>query len=130
MLVARALSERLATAHTDRLLVLAAGQAPENATGALRRFAPDLLLLVDAAEMGEIPGTICWIEMKDISGVSASTHSLPLSMLLKYLSLELGCQVVLLGIQPGSNEFKESTSPAVLRAVGAIACGVEEAFLS
>jgi hydrogenase 3 maturation protease len=52
--------------------------------------------------MGKEAGTISLIPMERIEGMSASTHSLPLSMLARYLKLELNCEVVLLGIQPKS----------------------------
>ena len=116
-LVARALSECECARDTEHLLVIEAGQAPENSTGELRRFAPDLVLIIDAADMGEETGTIQWVPAEDIDGMSASTHSLPLSMLARYLTLELNCTVTLLGIQPSSNEVEERVSPEVLQAV-------------
>jgi hydrogenase 3 maturation protease len=99
------------------MLVLDAGYAPENMTAALRHFAPQLVLLIDAAEMGEAPGVVRWIGMEEIAGMSASTHSLPLSMLAEYLTLELGCRMGLLGIQPASNDIGEFISAAVKSAV-------------
>jgi Ni,Fe-hydrogenase maturation factor len=39
------------------------------------------LLIVDAAEIDETPGTVKWIPEESIDGMSASTHSLTLSML-------------------------------------------------
>jgi len=128
MLVARALSQRACAADTGRLLICEAGHAPENKTGELRSFAPDLVLLIDAAEMGKEPGTLEWISEEDIDGMSASTHSLPLSMLAKYLTLELGCKVNLLGIQPASNEVGETVSAEVLQAVEEVAAGLDEAL--
>jgi hydrogenase 3 maturation protease len=41
-------------ADDDPVLVVEGGSAPENHTGPLRRFAPDLVLLVDTAQMGEL----------------------------------------------------------------------------
>jgi hydrogenase 3 maturation protease len=120
ILVARALSKRECTSDTDRVLILEGGQAPENRMGEVRKFAPDLILIVDAAEMGEAPGVICWISEKEIDGMSASTHSLPLSMLAHYLKLELHCDVKLLGIQVGSNEVGENVSAEVLQAIDEI----------
>lgn len=84
----------------ERLLVLDAGPAPENVTGALRRFAPDFILLVDAADMGEEPGTVRWLEWESVANVGGSTHSLPLTVVVRYLIEELGCEIGLLGIQP------------------------------
>jgi len=108
------------------LLIIEAGHAPENATGALRKFAADLVLMIDAAEMGEMPGTVKWIPDESIDGMSASTHSLPLSMLARYLTLELNCTVALLGIQPGSNEVGEQVSREVLRTVNEIVAVLDE----
>ena len=127
LLVARSLSEQGCAANTN-LLILEAGHAPENRTGELRKFAPDLVLLIDAAEMGEKPGTVRLIPAEAIDGMSASTHSLPLSMLASYLTLELNCKVILLGIQPGSNEVGETVSREVLWAVENIVKSLVETF--
>jgi len=89
-------------------------------TGELRRFAPDVIMLMDAAEMGELPGTVRWIPMEALDGMSASTHSMPLSMLAGYLTLELPCAVALLGIQLRSNGFGDIVSPEVLQAIDEI----------
>ena len=87
-------------ASYDRLLVIEAGPAPENFTGPLRKFQPDLVLLVDAAQMDAVPGTIGWLDMQETGGISASSHTLPLHILVRFLVAELGCQVALIGIQP------------------------------
>jgi hydrogenase 3 maturation protease len=128
MLIAQALSQLECAADRTHLLICEAGHAPENKTAELRKFAPDLVLLIDAAEMGKEPGTVEWISEEDIDGMSASTHSLPLSMLAKYLTLELGCQVTLLGIQAASNEVGETVSAEVLQAVQKVAAGLDEAL--
>ena len=99
ILVARALGTSRLLPDPKPVLVIDAGHAPENCTAELRRFAPDIVLLVDAVEMGEQPGHIRWVEMDEIEGMSASTHSLPLSMLASFLNWELKCEVTLLGIQ-------------------------------
>ena len=124
VLVARGLANRDYAA--DYVLILEAGQAPENQTAELRRFAPGLVLIIDAADMGEMPGTIQWISEESIDGLSASTHSLPLSMLARYLKLELNCDVMFLGIQPASNEVGERVSEDVLQAVDEVVKGLNE----
>lgn len=125
MLVARHLLEyECVTEKKDRIRIVQAEHAPENATWELRGFEPDLIVLVDAADMGQTPGIIRWINMEDIEGMSASTHSLPLSMLSRYLMLEFHCPVALLGIQPASNELGEPVSAEVLRAVDEIVDGI------
>lgn len=120
VLVARRLRESRLTRGPETVLVLEGGHAPENSTAQLRRFAPQFVVLIDAAEMGTAPGAIRWIDVEEMDGMSASTHTMPLSMLAKYLSLELDCEVKLLGIQPRSIDVGESVSAEVSRAVDEI----------
>jgi hydrogenase 3 maturation protease len=101
----------------ERILLLEGGSAPENATAQLRRFKPHLILFIDAAALGAPPGSIQVLDLTAIDGLSASTHTLPLSILARYLTLELGCQVALLGIQPASIEFGAPVSASVIQAV-------------
>lgn len=117
ILVARDLMDSRTIRDLNTVLVIDAGHAPENHTAQLRPFAPDLVLFVDAAEMGEPPGTVRLIGMDEIEGMSASTHSLPLSMLATYLSMDLHCDIQLLGIQPKSNDVGETLSGNVAQAV-------------
>jgi hydrogenase 3 maturation protease len=117
VLVARKLSTRECAVDASHVLVIEAGQAPENITAELRRFGPQVVLLIDAAQVNAEPGEIIWIPWETTSGMSASSHSLPLSMLARYLTLEFACSVHLLGIQPGQNETNQSMSPAAMAAV-------------
>jgi len=100
-----------------------AGSLPENASGPLRRFAPDLVILVDAADFDGQPGEIRWLEAAQIGGLSASSHTLPLSVLGQYLEAELGCQVAYLGIQPEQLTFAAALTPSVALAVDEVARG-------
>ncbi len=111
------------------LLVMDAGPAPENITSDLREFKPGLILFIDAAEMGKAPGTIRWIAMDEIDGMSASTHRMPISMLAAYLSLELRCDIVLLGIQPASVDMGEWLSIPVRRAVDLITSDLSDLLM-
>jgi hydrogenase 3 maturation protease len=104
---------RRLAAGNQRLLVIEAGPAPENFTGPLRRFQPDLVLLVDAAQMNAAPGTIGWLDLQSVGGMSASSHTLPLHILVTYLVAELGCQVALIGIQPAQTFADEPLTPPV-----------------
>ena len=115
VLVARALGRLGLTA--EHLLVIDAGLAPENVTGPLRRFAPDLVLLVDAAQMDAPPGTVQWVDWRTASGVSASTHTLPCTILGRYLVAQLGCETALLGIQPAHTDIGAQLSGVVRRSV-------------
>lgn len=130
ILIARELLHRECAADASHLLIVQAGHAPENVTGELRGFAPELILLIDAAEMRDVPGAICWVPIQSIERMSASTHSLPLSMLARYLTLELNCMVALIGIQPKSNGVGETISTEVLQAVHEIVDEISNMFFA
>jgi hydrogenase 3 maturation protease len=104
VILARTLLTCIPPAVVSTVLVLEAGPAPENITVDLRRFQPDVVILVDAAQMNLPPGSIEWLAWDSVTGMSAASHMLPLSMLARYLTLEFGCVVYLLGIQPAQNE--------------------------
>jgi hydrogenase 3 maturation protease len=116
--VARALQSLLS--EREGFLIVDAGPAPENFTSQLRRFKPNLILLVDAAQMQETPGSIRLLDWRDTSGLSASTHTLPPYVLSEYLTGELGCQVILLGIQILDTGLGAPLSPPVQQAVESI----------
>jgi hydrogenase 3 maturation protease len=101
-------------------LAIDGGSLPENASGPLRRFKPDIVLLVDAADMGQPVGTIQWLLSEQIGGMSASSHTLPLPVLGQFLESEFGCTVEYLGIQPGQLEYTLPMSAEVEKAVAQI----------
>ncbi|HAX70765.1 MAG TPA: hypothetical protein DCY14_14230 [Anaerolineae bacterium] len=118
VLVARMLLQYENPGHA---LILRAGHAPENFTSELRAYRPHLVLMIDAADMGAAPGEVSLIPFDQIDGMTASTHSLPLSMLSRYLTLELNCAIVLIGIQAVSNDVGETVDPSVMMAVHDVA---------
>jgi hydrogenase 3 maturation protease len=123
--VVRRLKEGFAreiTSHDpERFLLIEAGLAPESFTGPIRRFGPDLVLMVDAASMGEAPGAIAVLDWRDSTGFGPSTHLQPPSTLAEYLMGELNCGVVLMGIQPDTLDFDAPLSGPVRRAVKELA---------
>jgi len=117
--VVRTLAERLPA--SPHLLLIDGSTAPENFTGPLRRFRPDLVIEIDAAHLEQPPGTVAWVDWRDADGMSASTHTLPPSVLATFLSADLGCLVSLLGIQPATLEMGCGLSPDVAAAVERLA---------
>jgi hydrogenase 3 maturation protease len=104
----------------ESLLVIEAEHAPENHTGRVRQFKPTLVLLVDAAQMNEPPGMIRWLAVEQLTGMSASTHTMPPYMLTRFLQAELGCEVALIGIQPADTTLGAPLSEEVKTAVATI----------
>lgn len=110
-----------------RLAAFDGGAAPENLTGELARFAPDLVVLVDAAFLGEAPGTVAVIPPERIAGATFSTHMLPAPFLLDYLRERTGCRSVVLGIQLEQKEPMSAVSPAVAGAVRRVVAALRRA---
>ena len=86
--------------HLPGIRVFLAGTAPESITANLRRYYPDHVLLLDAADMGARPGTIACIGPGTIAASSLSTHALPLSVVMEFIEQDSKAQVTLVGIQP------------------------------
>lgn len=105
--------------------VIEAGAVPEAFTGPLRRFQPDMVILVDAAELGESPGTVGYFHWQQAEGMSASTHTLPPTILAQFLIRELGCEVFLVGIQPKSLTLDAGVSAEVRRAAGQVVAALQ-----
>jgi hydrogenase 3 maturation protease len=102
-----------------------AGTAPESYTSAIRRHRPDLLILVDAANMGLSPGALRIITPEKIGILSFSTHNIPLSMFVSYVEKFCG-KVLLVGVQPERIETGEGISKAVRKSVKKLAEAILE----
>ncbi|MBI9044393.1 MAG: hydrogenase maturation peptidase HycI [Anaerolineaceae bacterium] len=99
--------------ESEKVLLVEAGPSPESFTGMIKAHAPQVIIFIDAAEMGEKPGTVRLLTMQEIDGFSASTHTLPLSIIGKYLALEIGCPILTIAIQPETLEFDEPISASI-----------------
>lgn len=104
------------------LEVFFGGTAPENLTGPIKAFRPTHLIVIDAAEMERPPGCVQVIDPSRVADTgSFCTHSLPLSVLTGYLREALGCQAVIIAIQPASCEFGRPVCRSVARAARRVA---------
>jgi hydrogenase 3 maturation protease len=102
--------------------------APENYTGAIRKYAPTHLVIVDAADLGQKPGHIQLLEPEQIGGVSFSTHQMPLSVLLDYLKTSFEFKAVVLTIQPMQMDYDRPVTPAVRSAARRLAAALANAM--
>ncbi|MEW6216785.1 MAG: hydrogenase 3 maturation endopeptidase HyCI [Candidatus Bipolaricaulota bacterium] len=105
--------------------VIAAGQSVENALGIVLRRSPDLLVVVDAAEMGLPPGSVRCLPLDQSERMLGSTHALPLPFLLSTVRDRVG-EIVLVGIQPADRSLGEGlTSEVCMGADNLVALLVE-----
>ncbi len=117
-------------AQQENLLVLEGGTLPESTSGPLRRFSPGLVIFIDAADQGDPPGRISFIDVKSIGGSSFSTHSMPLSLMIEFLAEELNCGMLLIGVQPEHIDFGLPLSQSGRRAVNRLVKALKEQFLN
>ena len=99
----------------------------ENFTGEIIRFAPSLVVVLDAADMGLRPGAVRLISRDRTGGFSFSTHTMPLGVLARYLEYSAGCDVILVGIQPAIIEWGAPVTAAVKAAAARVADEVQKA---
>jgi hydrogenase 3 maturation protease len=104
-----------------QLFVYEAGRAPENFSGPIRKIEPEIILFVDAADMGLPVGAVRWVKREEITGFGGSTHLTPLVILADYFSSEMGCDCYFIGIQPESVEFDHKINLSVREAARKVA---------
>ncbi|MFH1394148.1 MAG: hydrogenase 3 maturation endopeptidase HyCI [Candidatus Micrarchaeota archaeon] len=83
---------------------------PENYIKTIKPIAPDVILIVDAADFGEEPGTIGFVSSEQLQKSSASTHSMSFLLFARMLP---DARLYVLGVQPESIEFGEPMSGIV-----------------
>lgn len=83
----------------SKIEVINSGTIPENYTGCIKQKKPDNLIIIDAIEMGLKPGEIRIVPKEKISEMTISTHGVPISIMINYLSQYVD-NILLIGIQP------------------------------
>ena len=116
-IIAQRISENFPEEKYPLIRVYMGESAPENFTGEIKKFKPDHLLVIDAADLGEEPGSVTFIEMDVIKGVSFCTHMLPLNIMLDYLKKETGTEITILGIQPLNLSYDGKLTSEVIEAL-------------
>ena len=89
-----------------------AAVAPENFTGLVRRLHPDLLVLLDAADLNQPPGTLRRLDPAAIRTGDFGTHAGSIGQIADYLA-DCAGRVVVLGIQPADLRPGARLSPPV-----------------
>ncbi|MBN2187068.1 MAG: hydrogenase maturation peptidase HycI [Dehalococcoidia bacterium] len=102
------------TGARRELIAINCGTTPENYTSIIRKYNPDRLILVDAADMGLSPGSCRIIPPERIEVMHLSTHNMPLSFFISYVS-EFCRYIVLIGVQSEKMDFGTGLSSAVKR---------------
>jgi len=102
------------------VILLNAGEQPENAIEPAIMCRPVKTVIIDAALFGAAPGKVKVIREDEISTLTLSTHTFPISVLSKLITEDTGSQVFFVGVQPGDVTFGEGISRQVKEAADEI----------
>ena len=131
VVTAKLLKKNRGKISTRRKMKVFIGEtAPENLTGAIRRFGPDHIIMIDAAQLAKPAGTVKLIDVKKATGFSFSTHHLPLKVLGDYLVKDLGCEITVIGVQPRCCDFNVSPSKEIIQSTKVLARTICAAIFS
>ncbi|MFC1761848.1 hydrogenase 3 maturation endopeptidase HyCI [Planctomycetota bacterium] len=93
--------------------VLDVGSTPENYIGPIVALKPSAILMLDAADIGQEPGSYTLLPREGLATTLASTHALSWQLLWDTLGQYMPMSVYFLGIQPASTALGESLTKPV-----------------
>jgi len=102
------------------LVLLNAGEKPENIIDEAVEKKPSRVIIIDAANFGGTVGEVKVIDSEHIPNTTLSTHTFPLKVIAKLLETDCQAPVHFLGIQPQSVELGENLSAEVKAAANEI----------
>ena len=105
--------------------IIDAGDVPENYLGPIETSGADLVLVLDAADLGVNPGELSLIEMDQLKEIWMSTHTANLALLFKVIPEGRRPDAVLVAIQPEQTEAGQGLSRSVESAME----GLERLFV-
>jgi len=106
-------ADELKKIKNSKLKVFFGSTAPENFTGEIIKYKPSHIIIVDCVDIDVKPGSVVIIPPDEVSGVSFSTHMLPVKMMIDYLFASLQCEIIIIGIQPKTLVFGEAITTEV-----------------
>jgi len=93
--------------------IIDAADVPENYLGPIEGSGADLVLVLDAADLGASPGDLSLIEMDQLMQMGVSTHAANLSLIFQVFPASQRPDALLLAIQPEQMELWQGLSPNV-----------------
>ena len=100
--------------NRPELRLLDAGTTPESIAQTAIDWKPDKVILVDAAHFQGTAGEVRVIPLEAINQQTIlSTHSFPLSVTFSIVKEDTGAELVVVGVQAKSLDYKEGLSPEV-----------------
>jgi hydrogenase 3 maturation protease len=108
--------------------VIDAGTVPENFIQPVVRGCPENLLIVDAVNCGEAPGTARVFGSDEVGAFAFSTHALSFHLFADIIRQEVSLDVYVLGIQPSHTNLGQAVSTEVQEAIDVVTETLREVF--
>jgi hydrogenase 3 maturation protease len=114
------LAEELLNAGVPDVVV--AGNSPDRWVGFAADMEFDHLVFLDAVELGAAPGSVVFVDSKEITAryPQISTHKISLGVLANFVESRGVTKAWLLGVQPESMKEGQDLTPTVRRTMGAL----------
>lgn len=106
-----ALVERLR--GKTRSMLVDGGDVPENYLDVVEDARPEVVLIVDAVDLGVAPGDTALIEIGQLAGTRLTTHNASLALFAEAVRKATGADIFVLAIQPSATSFGSPTSTPV-----------------
>jgi hydrogenase 3 maturation protease len=124
------LKDSLGNTLSRDVQIINTGVVPENFTGDIRRFKTDKTLIIDAVICGQTPGTIFIVDPGSIRDDDISSHRMPLSMLDRFLKESIGCDVLIIGIEPEKVDLDIGMSESVKKSISLLIRHIQKKLLN
>lgn len=111
MIMAARLKEKLS--ESSEIRTFETGAAPENHLAEIVAFKPEVIYLVDAADFDGEAGDFKLLPSTEVKSQGFSTHSISISLVIKFLQSQTKAEIFLLAIQPETLSTGESLSAQV-----------------
>ena len=87
--------------------------------GVICKEEPSHVIFVDGAKMGLEPGEIRLISFDEVKDTTFSTHTLPLTLIAKFIEKDTCAKVIIIGIQPRDFGFSPEMQLSDIAIAGA-----------
>ena len=121
--------EDLAGKLSSNVRLIECETVPESFVDEIVEIGPTHVLLIDAALLGLVPGTVHLYDAEEVMNVpTISTHTLPLRVFCEYVRTLTGARIALILIEPKNVDFGEGLTEEVEAAAVRVEAALGHSF--
>jgi hydrogenase 3 maturation protease len=100
----------------EQLAIFSCETAPENFISPIIKSEPQVVIVLDTADLDAAPGTVRLVEPADIKEADFSTHAMSPALFMSVIKERTHAKLFLLAVQPLSTHFGEELTPEIQKA--------------